>query len=95
MATWYDNDRSEVCLAVSDSGMGMPSEVLENLFDPFFSTKDDGMGLGLFVSQNIVQEYGGLIEVDSEVGVGTTFTVRLPVERQEPRSGVGSRRVGI
>jgi len=95
LATWYDNDRSEVCLAVSDSGMGMPSEVLENLFDPFFSTKDDGMGLGLFVSQNIVQEYGGLIEVDSEVGVGTTFTVRLPVERQEPRSGVGSRRVGI
>jgi PAS domain S-box-containing protein len=83
LATWYEDNRREVCLAVSDSGMGISPDVLEHLFDPFVSTKDEGMGLGLFVSQNIVQECGGRIEVESEVGEGTTFTVRLPVQRQE------------
>lgn len=79
LATWYDDKRSEVCLGVKDSGPGIPAEVLPNLFSPFFSTKDDGLGLGLFVSQNIVQEYGGRMDVESEIGQGTTFTVRLPV----------------
>jgi len=59
--------------------MGMPEDVLVRLFDPFFSTKKEGTGLGLFVSRNIVQEQGGRIEVESTVGEGSTFTVCLPV----------------
>lgn len=78
VGTRYDDERAEVCVTVSDSGPGIPKDVLPNLFSPFFSTKDDGMGLGLFVSQNIVEEYGGRVEVESEMGQGATFTVRLP-----------------
>jgi PAS domain S-box-containing protein len=83
LTTWCDEGRDEVCLAVSDSGMGISPDLKPHLFDPFFSTKEDGTGLGLFVSQNIVQESGGRIEVKSQVGEGTTFTVRLPVDRRE------------
>lgn len=79
LATNYDDRRREVCLMVTDSGPGIPEEVLAQLFAPFFSTKDDGLGLGLFVSQNIVQEYGGRLEVESEMGKGSTFSVHLPV----------------
>ncbi len=78
VGTRYDDERAEVCVTVSDSGPGIPKDVLPNLFSPFFSTKDDGMGLGLFVSQNIVEEYGGRVEVESEMGQGAMFTVRLP-----------------
>ncbi len=79
LVTNYDHRRREVCLTVTDSGPGIPEEVLIQLFTPFFSTKDDGLGLGLFVSQYIVQECGGRLEVESEMGKGSTFRVRLPV----------------
>jgi C4-dicarboxylate-specific signal transduction histidine kinase len=52
---------------------------MPNLFDPFFSTKPEGLGLGLFVSQNIVHEHGGRIEVQSQIGAGATFNVCLPL----------------
>jgi len=83
LATWYDEGQDEVCLAVSDSGVGISPDLRSNLFDPFFSTKEDGTGLGLFVSQNIVQEYGGRIELESRVGEGSTFTIRLPMGQRE------------
>jgi PAS domain S-box-containing protein len=76
--TYYDEDGQDVCIAVIDEGSGISSEVQAKLFNPFFTTKSDGMGLGLFVSQHIVSEYEGRIEVESEVGKGTTFTIRLP-----------------
>ncbi len=79
ITTSYDEDAGEVVAAFKDAGVGIPREVLPNLFEPFFSTKREGTGLGLFVSQNIAQEHGGRIEVDSEEGKGSTFTVRLPV----------------
>ena len=82
LATWYEEGRDVVCLAVSDSGVGISPDLRPHLFDPFFSTKEEGTGLGLFVSQNIVQEYGGWMEVESQVGEGSTFTIRLPVRRQ-------------
>jgi signal transduction histidine kinase len=51
---------------------------MQKLFDPFVTTKEQGLGLGLYVSQNIVEEYGGRIDADSQSGEGTTFTVWLP-----------------
>ena len=68
-----------VVLEVSDNGEGIPNDVLDRIFDPFFTTKTQGgTGLGLAISKKIVTEAGGTIDVDSEVGKGTTFTVRLP-----------------
>ena len=69
---------------VSDTGMGIPQENLSKIFDPFFTTKDPqrGTGLGLSVSYGIIQKHHGDIIVESEVGKGTTFTVRLPVEKR-------------
>ena len=72
------DDRVE--LAVSDTGPGIPPEALHDIFEPFFSTKDSGsgVGLGLSVVYGIVQRHHGTIRVDTEVGRGTTFRVRLP-----------------
>jgi signal transduction histidine kinase len=61
-----------------DNGCGIPEENLERLFEPLFTTKTKGIGLGLAVSRTLVEGHGGTIEVESEVGKGTTFRVRLP-----------------
>ncbi|MBI3058792.1 MAG: HAMP domain-containing protein, partial [Deltaproteobacteria bacterium] len=62
-----------------DSGVGILEKDLEDIFNPFFTTKKDGSGLGLSISHQIVQEHGGYIVVESQVGKGTTFSVNLPV----------------
>jgi two-component system NtrC family sensor kinase len=72
-----------VTLAVRDSGVGVPHEKLPQLFDPFFTTKPDGTGLGLSVSYGIIEAHGGQIEVESEAGKGTQFTIRLPVSTEK------------
>ena len=64
---------------VEDNGIGIPPDVLPQLFDPFFSTKEDGSGLGLALTQQIVRDHGGDLRVDSVVGRGTTFTVSVPL----------------
>jgi len=68
-------------IAISDTGVGIPKKNLSRIFDPFFTTKDvgKGTGLGLNIAYNIVKKHKGTIEVESEVGKGTTFTVRIPV----------------
>jgi signal transduction histidine kinase len=71
--------RDFVEMRVEDTGPGIPQRVLANLFVPFVTTKDRGTGLGLAISQRIVTAVGGHIEVSTHEGVGTTFTVRLPV----------------
>jgi signal transduction histidine kinase len=74
-----------VVLTFKDSGPGMPPDVLMKIFDPFFTTKPvgDGTGLGLSIVHSIIERHGGDIRVQSEVGVGTTFTVELPIERPQ------------
>jgi PAS domain S-box-containing protein len=67
-----------VRISFADTGEGIPPEEVGRLFDAFHTTKSQGLGLGLHVSRNIVQEHGGRIGVQSEVGQGTTFTVWLP-----------------
>jgi signal transduction histidine kinase len=64
----------------ADNGIGIPAEVMPRIFEPFFSTKDEGIGLGLFISHNIIEQYGGHIEVQSSVGNGSTFSFWLPEE---------------
>lgn len=68
-----------VVVTFADTGCGIPHEIIETIFEPFFSTKDDGNGLGLFVSYGIIQNHQGSIEVSSEVDKGTTFNVLLPL----------------
>jgi signal transduction histidine kinase len=64
---------------VSDNGLGMDRKVIQQLFTSFFSTKGHrGTGLGLMVTRKLIEEHNGTIEVDSELGKGTVFTVRLP-----------------
>lgn len=63
---------------VEDTGDGMPQEQLDKIFEPFFTTKADGTGLGLWVSMGLVHAMGGVMEVESEVGRGTRFSVTLP-----------------
>jgi signal transduction histidine kinase len=63
-----------------DSGAGIPTNDLKSLFIPFFTTKEKGTGLGLPISQRIIENHGGTIEVRSKLGAGSTFTVLLPVE---------------
>jgi PAS domain S-box-containing protein len=67
-----------ISLEVQDDGMGIDPEVLPRIFDPFFSTKEEGTGLGLSVSYGIVRAHGGDLTVRSSLGQGTTFTMRLP-----------------
>jgi two-component system, NtrC family, sensor kinase len=88
ISTRIDGDWAEV--RISDTGGGIPEEIRRKVFDPFFTTKEvgKGTGQGLAIARNVVvQEHGGTIDVESHVGQGTTFTIRLPIE-QEPKESV-------
>jgi signal transduction histidine kinase len=73
-------DENQVCVQIQDTGVGIPSENVRKIFDPGFTTKGNGvgMGLGLSITYKIVEDHGGTMSVESTVGRGTTFTVRLP-----------------
>jgi signal transduction histidine kinase len=70
---------------ISDSGPGIAAETLPHIFEPFFSTKDRGLGLGLSIALRIVEEHGGTIRCQSQEGAGTSFEVTLPAGRQGPK----------
>jgi signal transduction histidine kinase len=73
--------RGIVIVEVTDTGCGIPKDKLDQIFEPFFTTKPvgKGTGLGLSVSYGIIQQHGGTLEVQSQEGKGSTFTVTLPV----------------
>jgi len=73
-------DREWLTVSIADTGVGIPEENLEKIFEPLFTTRARGIGLGLAIVKTLVEGHGGEIEVESAVGEGSTFTVRLPVE---------------
>jgi len=74
------SDRGQSAISVSDTGNGIPEHILDKIFEPFFTTKEVGVGtgLGLSISYGIVKDYGGTIDVKTDVGVGTTFLLKFP-----------------
>jgi len=79
------NDEEEIEIQVRDDGAGIAPEILPHIFEPFMTTKEHGrgVGLGLAISHGIIERHNGRIEVASELGRGTTFTVTLPVQARE------------
>ena len=68
-----------ICLSVSDTGFGMTEETQSRIFEPFFSSKKGGSGLGLFITRTIVEAHDGKMAVESEWGKGSTFSFVLPL----------------
>lgn len=89
----FDDVDKRVVLRISDTGCGMSKAIQERIFDPFFTTKgqEQGTGLGLSIVYGIVKQYGGTIDVESEVGKGSVFTITLPVmDLNNPTEGLVS-----
>lgn len=88
VTTRLDRERSAIFVTVRDDGTGISPEILPRLFEPFLTTKETGrgVGLGLAISRSILERHNGNIEVQSEVGRGTTFTVRLPWDAETEQS---------
>lgn len=80
-----DKNENSTEFIFKDTGQGINEEDMKNLFKPFFTTKRSGTGLGLAICKNIVEQHGGIIEVESESGVGSVFTISVPV--REPENG--------
>jgi two-component system NtrC family sensor kinase len=75
------SEGGDIVVSISDTGKGIAPENLTRIFEPFFTTKEvgKGTGLGLSISYDIIKRHGGIMTVESEVGTGTAFTVRLPL----------------
>lgn len=76
-------DQEKVYISISDTGKGIPPDVLHKIFEPYFTTKPDGSGLGLTMTYKVMKEHSGDIQVHSEVGKGTRFTLILPIMHTE------------
>jgi PAS domain S-box-containing protein len=79
VSTMHTERPEGVSVIVRDTGVGIESDVLDHIFEPFHSSRSDGLGLGLYISKNIIEEHGGRIDVESVPGDGATFTIWLPV----------------
>jgi signal transduction histidine kinase len=82
-STLYLEKGKLIEIGVSDTGAGIPLDILDKIIDPFFTTKETGNGLGLAITHGIVEQHHGTLDVMSEVGRGSCFVIRLPVEPGE------------
>lgn len=73
--------RNGVEIVIIDTGIGIPKDDLDKIYDPFFTTKEDGNGLGLSITHGIIEKHGGTIDVESTPGRGTTFMIRFPISK--------------
>jgi signal transduction histidine kinase len=78
-----DADDSWLIITISDTGPGISPDMQRRIFEPFFTTKAKGTGLGLAVARRVIEEHGGTIEVSSELGKGTKFTIQVPLATEE------------
>jgi len=74
-------EATDIVLVVADTGVGIPEEIRDKMFTPMFTTKSKGQGFGLPVVKRMTESLGGTVSFESEEGKGTTFTVRLPLQR--------------
>jgi len=79
-----ESDGGQVRLELADTGCGIPKSELSNVFDPFYTSKMTGAGMGLTMVHRIVTRHGGAVDLTSQSGVGTTVTVHLPVQQEKP-----------
>ena len=77
-------NNEQAIIEIADTGTGIPAERLNTIFDDYYTTKKQGLGLGLALSKKMVEQLGGTISVTSQVGVGTTFTLRFPITKARP-----------
>jgi two-component system, NtrC family, sensor kinase len=91
IAAVLDREHSQVVIEVSDDGSGIPVDIQDRLFDPFYSTKEEGQGtgLGLSIAYGIIQKHDGVISVHSVPGQGATFSIRLPVSSAKKATADG------
>ena len=75
-------DESNVLVEVQDSGTGIAAEELESIFDPFITTKPEGLGMGLSICRSIIERHGGKISAANNPDRGATFSITLPVSRE-------------
>ncbi len=76
---WMEREKGGICIYIRDHGVGIPEDILPNIFDPFFSTKKEGYGIGLYNAKQILLSVGGDIECQSELHKGTTFKIFIPI----------------
>ncbi|MBN63784.1 MAG: hypothetical protein CME20_20710 [Gemmatimonadetes bacterium] len=81
LAARLDADRDQLIISIADTGGGISEQIIENIFEPFFTSKEvgQGTGLGLSISHSIVQKHGGHIALENQPGTGATFSVCLPI----------------
>ena len=79
LKVWTEQNLETVIIGIQDSGQGIPEDKVNEIFNPFFTTKDFGTGLGLAISQQIINEHKGQIYCESKIGQGTTFRIELPL----------------
>jgi signal transduction histidine kinase len=84
-------ERSGVGVDVTDTGVGIPESHIKKIFDPFFTTKSEGTGLGLSISLKILESHGATIDVTSQEGKGSTFTIHFPGEEAHELQDSGHR----
>lgn len=92
--TWLNVDLNMMVIAINDTGAGVPSEILPRVFEPFYTTKDDRMGLGLPIANRIITEHGGFINISPSETVGTKVHIYLPIiDAQRNRLSVGYQQI--